>query len=49
MIIKKIIANPFRKHTVKNLPEDAEYSQQSVNGNKVYFSKSKQCYYEVIE
>lgn len=49
MIIKKIIVNPFRKQIVKNLPKDAEYKQQGVNGNKVYFSKSKQCHYEVVE
>jgi len=49
MKIKKIAQNPFRKYEVKNLPKDAEYKQQSVNGNKVYYSKIKQCYYEVIE
>jgi len=49
MIIKKISQNPFRKHTVKNLPKDAEYRQQSINDNKIYYSKVKQCYYIIIE
>lgn len=50
MIIKCIPdKQPFRKYTVKNLPKDAKYSQQSVNGNEVYYSKEKQSYYEVIK
>lgn len=49
MRIKKIIEKPFRKYEVKNLPKDAEYRQQSVNDNKIYFSKIKQCYYVVDE
>jgi len=49
MKIKKITENPFRKHEVKNLPKDAEYRQQSVDDNKIYYSKTKQSYYVVIE
>lgn len=48
MIIKKIIQKPFGKYVVKNLPKDAEYTQHNVNNNEIYYSKSKQCYYEVI-
>lgn len=39
---------PYRKYTVKKLPKDAEYRQQSINDNEVYYSKIKQSYYEVI-
>lgn len=49
MKIKKIIENPFRRYEVKNLPKDAEYRQQSVDDNKIYYSKMKKCYYVVIE
>jgi len=49
MIIKKIIENASRKYTVKNLPRDAEYKQQSVNDDKIYYSKTKQSYYVVEE
>jgi len=50
MIIKCIPdKQPFRKYTVKNLPRDAEYRQQSVNGDAVYYSIAKQSYYEVIK
>ena len=49
MIIKKIIEKPYRKYIVKNLPKDAEYRQQSVEDDEIYYSKSKQCYYVVIK
>jgi hypothetical protein len=48
MKIKKITENPFRKHEVTKLPKDAEYRQQSVDDNEIYYSKSKQAYYLVI-
>lgn len=49
MKILKIVENPFRRYEVKYLPKDAEYSQQSVDGNEIYYSKIKQCYYVVIQ
>lgn len=49
MKILKIVESPFRKYIVKNLPKDAEYSQQSVDDNEIYYSKTKQCYYVVIQ
>jgi len=49
MLIKKIIEKPFRKYVVKNLPKDAEYIQHSVKDNEIYYSKSKNCYYEVMK
>ena len=47
MIIIKISESPSRKYKVKNLPKDAKYNSQSVNGNEVYYSKSKNAYYEI--
>lgn len=49
MLIKKIIEKPFRKYIVKNLPKDAEERGYSVDNDKIYYSKSKQCFYVVIE
>lgn len=49
MQIKRIVENPFRKYTVKNLPKDAEKRGYSVNNDKLYYSKSKQSYYVVTE
>jgi len=49
MKILKIKENPFRKREVKKLPEDAIYIQHSINDNEVYYSKTKNCYYEVIK
>jgi hypothetical protein len=49
MKIIKVSQNPFRKHEVKNLPKDAEYRQQSINDNEVYYSETKQSYYEIIK
>ncbi len=49
MKIKKITENPYHKHEVKNLPNDAEYRQQNVDDNEIYYSKSKQAYYVVIK
>jgi len=49
MTIKKIIENPYHKQTVKNLPADAEYRQQTVDDNEIYYSKVEQCYYVVAE
>lgn len=49
MVIKKIIENPFHKQIVKKLPYDAEYRQQSINNDKIYYSDSKKSYYVVIE
>lgn len=47
MVIKKIVEKPFGKYKVKKLPKDAEYKQQSVNDEDIYYSKSKQAYYVV--
>jgi len=49
MIIKRIKENPYRKYTVKHLPKDAEYIQDNVNGNRIYYSKIKQSYYVVVQ
>jgi len=49
MKIKKVIENPYKKYTVKHLPKDAEYRQQSVNDDEIYYSKSKQAYYVVSD
>ena len=49
MKIKKVVQKPFRKYIVKNLPKDAEERGYSVNNDKLYYSKSKQSYYIVIE
>ena len=49
MIIKKIIQKPFSRYTVKKLPKDAEYRQQNVNGNEIYYSGMKKSYYVVIK
>lgn len=45
MIVEKIKENPYRKYTVKKLPNDVEYRQQSVNDDPIYYSKSEQAYY----
>lgn len=47
MKIKKIIEKPFRKYEVKKIPKDAEYRQQSVNDEPVYYSKLKKSYYVI--
>ncbi len=49
MKIIKINENPFRKWEVKRLPKDAIYIQHNVNNNEVYYSKIKNCYYEIIK
>jgi len=49
MVIKKIVENPFRKYPVKLLPKDAEYKQQSVNDEEIYYSKLKQAYYVIVK
>ena len=49
MKILKVVEKPFRKYAVKNLPKDAEYRQQSVDDNEIYYSKTKQSYYVVEE
>lgn len=49
MKIKRIVENPFRKYEVKRLPKDAEYIQQSINNEEIYYSKSKQAYYVITE
>ena len=48
MKVLRIKENPFRRWKVKNLPPDAEYTQQDINDNGVYYSKIKGCYYVVI-
>lgn len=52
MIIKKIVECPnkkirFRKQVVKQLPIDATYKQQTIEGYKVYYSELKNSYYVV--
>jgi len=47
MNIEKIIEKPWHKYKVKKLPKDAEYRQQSVNDDPIYYSKSKLAYYVV--
>mgnify|MGYP000844867408 CR=1 FL=1 len=49
MKILRINEKPFRKWEVKKLPEDAIYIQHSINDNEVYYSKIKNCYYEIIK
>ena len=49
MKIKRIVESPFRKYEVKRLPKDAEYIQQSINNEEIYYSKSKQAYYVITE
>lgn len=49
MKILRIKENPFRKWKVKNLPNDAEYRQDDVNGNPIYYSEVKNCYYVVVK
>lgn len=49
MKILRINEKPFRKWEVKKLPEDATYIQHSINDNEVYYSKIKNCYYEIIK
>lgn len=48
-VIKRICQNPYFKYTVKELPKDAEYVSQTINDNKLFYSKSKESYYEVHE
>lgn len=47
MVIIKVSEIPYKKYKVKNIPKDAKYECQSVNGNEVYYSKSKNAYYEI--
>lgn len=54
MTIKKIVECPnnkirFHKNIVKQLPIDAIYKQQTVEGNEVYYSELKNSYYVVIK
>ena len=49
MKIKRIVESPFRKYTVKKLPKDAIYRQHNIDDNEVFYSKSKNAYYEVIK
>ena len=49
MKIKRIAESPFRKYTVKKLPKDATYQQHNIDDNEVFYSKSKNAYYEVIK
>ncbi len=47
MTIKKISENPYRKHSVKKLPADAEYRQQSVTDEEIFYSNEKKAYYVI--
>lgn len=47
MNIKKIKENPYRKYSVKRLPDDVEYRQQSINDDEIYYSKKELAYYVV--
>ena len=47
MIIKKVSENPYRKNTVKKLHTDAEYRQQSVTDEEIFYSKEKKAYYVI--
>ncbi len=49
MKVLKIVDRPFRQYAVKNLPTDVAYTQQSVDGNEIYYSKVKNAYYVVIK
>ena len=47
MNIKKIKENPYRKYSVKRLPNDVEYRQQSVTDEEIFYSKEKKAYYVI--
>ena len=49
MKIMKVKHDPYRKYEVKKLPKDLEYVQQDIKDNEIYFSKTQQAYFVIIQ
>ena len=45
MKIIKVTHDPYNKRTVKCMPKDIKYRQQTVNGEYLFYSESKNAYY----
>jgi hypothetical protein len=45
MKISKVTHDPYKRRTVKRMPKDIRYVQQSVNDERIFYSESEKAYY----
>lgn len=45
MKIVKVTHDPYKRRTVKHMPKDIRYVQQTVNNERTFYSESQKAYY----